>query len=534
MLSRFLPFFIFIFSALGILVQYMHAGALPGDVGDGRFNRYILEHFYLSLSGKTPSFIDAPFFYPWVKTVLFSDTYWGNGFFYALFRTSLFHFTPEKAYLSWFFIGFVLNYWISYAVNRTLGLRYLGAAMGAFFFTFSLAVLAQDGHPQLLYRFYVPLAFWSFHTFLRERDLRLLVLTVLFIALQFLISVYIGLFLFYFLISYFIAYCFFSKNIPHCYLKKQSLSEKTMTLFIFIIALFFFILFAKPYFEINYLYGFHRDWGEIKQLLPRFQSYFMGSTSSFWFSENFEIFKMLPCPQEQHLFMGIGGLILLLYAIFSKTFIKKYEFSCVFLVTSGLMILLTLCVDYQSFYVILTYLPGISSVRAVSRIILVLVFPLGFVIGQVLDDLALREFKWINTGPLIFVLCLLIIMDSVFAFKHRSYTREWNERIKILEAKIKVPLQKESILVLKDAEPIDNANALDAMIFAQIKGIKTMNGYSGNAPSGYNYMRTCQDVFNNIKAAEKFYREKQGIFFKVNVDKLVFVGFDGDCKKIKS
>ena len=151
-----------------------------------------------------------------------------------------------------------------------------------------------------------------------------------------------------------------------------------------------------------------------------------------------------------------------------------------------------------------------------------------------LDDLALREFKWINTVPLIFVLCLLIIMDSVFAFKHRSYTREWNERIKILEAKIKVPLQKESILVLKDAEPIDNANALDAMIFAQIKGIKTMNGYSGNAPSGYNYMRTCQDVFNNIKAAEKFYREKQGIFFKVNVDKLVFVGFDGDCKKIKS
>src|SRR3990167_1953943 len=151
--------------------------------------------------------------------------------------------------------------------------------------------------------------------------------------------------------------------------------------------------------------------------------------------------------------MGIGGLILLLYAIFSKTFIKKHELSYVFLMTSGLMVLVTLCVDYQSLYVILTYLPGISSVRAVSRIIL------------------------------IFVLCLLIIMDSVFAFKHRSYTREWNERIKILEAKIKVPLQKESILVLKDAEPIDNANALDAMIFAQIKGIKTMNGYSGNAPS---------------------------------------------------
>ena len=36
----------------------------PGDLIDGRFNNYVLEHGWLVLTGRQPSFWDAPFFYP--------------------------------------------------------------------------------------------------------------------------------------------------------------------------------------------------------------------------------------------------------------------------------------------------------------------------------------------------------------------------------------------------------------------------------------------------------------------------------------
>ena len=35
--------------------------AMPGDIADARVNRYVLEHFYLALTGRTRSFLQAPF-----------------------------------------------------------------------------------------------------------------------------------------------------------------------------------------------------------------------------------------------------------------------------------------------------------------------------------------------------------------------------------------------------------------------------------------------------------------------------------------
>jgi hypothetical protein len=34
---------------------------IPGDLGDSRFNNYILEHFHQWSLGKVPSYWDAPF-----------------------------------------------------------------------------------------------------------------------------------------------------------------------------------------------------------------------------------------------------------------------------------------------------------------------------------------------------------------------------------------------------------------------------------------------------------------------------------------
>lgn len=59
---------------------------VPGDMGDGRFNNYILEHFFLWLKGTVPasSYWNAPFFYPYQNVTGFSDNLLGAAPIYTL------------------------------------------------------------------------------------------------------------------------------------------------------------------------------------------------------------------------------------------------------------------------------------------------------------------------------------------------------------------------------------------------------------------------------------------------------------------
>ena len=50
---------------------------LPGNLGDTRFNNYILEHNFRWVTGKDPSLLDAPFAYPFPETLTFSDNHFG-------------------------------------------------------------------------------------------------------------------------------------------------------------------------------------------------------------------------------------------------------------------------------------------------------------------------------------------------------------------------------------------------------------------------------------------------------------------------
>jgi len=54
------------------------------------------------------------------------------------------------------------------------------------------------------------------------------------------------------------------------------------------------------------------------------------------------------------------------------------------------------------------------------------------------------------------------------------------------------------------------------MLFAQSKGIKTLNGYSSANPPGWMPMKTCDDVDNVIASADKFTRTYFSKDFKVD------------------
>ena len=549
-----LPVLIFILG-MGIVSGYLlddhrHYMLFPGDIGDARFNRYILEHFYLALTGQADSFVNAPMFYPWIKTISFSDTHWGGGLIYALFRSKLIGLRPEDAFLGWFVVGFILNYWAAFWVNRALKLQALGASIGAFFFTFALPVLQQDGHAQLLYRFYVPLAFLALHHYLRQRDPRLLAIVFLLISLQLLTSFYIGMFLCYFLLAYLLAWRFLSKRFHqdqlvdrkanHLLKHKKHYQLMSLTaIMIFILALGLFFLFSIPYLQAHHLYlnAFqqnHSIW-TVMNRLPQLRNYIMADNSSFWVSSATisalaQVTDGAKYIHEKQLFVGVGACLAILYAVFSKEFIRTHLLSRNLLVATVIMVISTLSFGELccSIYVPITFIPGITAIKVVSREILVLVFPISVVVGQVVNNICSVDFKLVNSLPIVLILCALIVMDSVFAIKHVSTRREWNNRISSFEAKIHEPINKDSIIVaaVSDVPWRDN---LDAMVYAQTKGIKTMNGYSGNTPLGYVDMKTCEDVAKNIASAEKFYQETLKQPFKLDRKKIIFVGFNSEC-----
>ncbi len=104
----FFPVLFLILGVAGVLTPYLARRGIPGDLGDNRFNSYILEHAFLALTGKESRFLSAPFFFPWPNVVGLSDTHWGSLLFYAVFRWL--GCSSYGALSGWFCLGMVLNF----------------------------------------------------------------------------------------------------------------------------------------------------------------------------------------------------------------------------------------------------------------------------------------------------------------------------------------------------------------------------------------------------------------------------------------
>ena len=166
---------------------------IPGNLGDARYNMYVLEHGYRWLAHLDHSFWSAPFFYPAPNVVTYSDNHLGTFWFYSVFR--MLGASRETAFQLWALIIFALNYCITWLVLRAQKFHPIGAIASAYLFTFPMIMAGQMGHAQLAPRFMVPVAFWMAYLFLESGKPRLLWLLLAACAYQIYLNVYIGYFL---------------------------------------------------------------------------------------------------------------------------------------------------------------------------------------------------------------------------------------------------------------------------------------------------------------------------------------------------
>jgi hypothetical protein len=504
---------VFIFTTCFYFVPYLqlnHFSNLPGDLGDSRLNHYFLENIYLFFAGRSPSLVNLSFFYPFPFILGFSDNLFGS--YPVYFFARLFAQHPEQAFGIWYAISYVVNYSSAYYVLRKLDLSNLACITGAIIFTFAFPVSAQTSHVQLAYRFAIPMAILGTLQFLRDHCWRSLLFSYIWLTWQFYCSIYLGFFLSLMVGAIYIVYGFrtflFYKNfkdVIHSFLEGwQKLETRNQTFFLCCLLVLILCLIALfyPYIKVSELYGAKRSLTEIAGMLPTLGSYILMEESWLWRFLGSYV-SAIPMRHEHQIFFGAISIALALIGlIFGSTKRNGLAFP---LLAGALifLIVLTLNIYGHSLWLYFADLPLASAIRAMTRISLVLLFPIAY-LGAVAVDLIPKKLTFVK-----YVLILGMVFEFSTVRVNSSPSAEWREHFVTSTAKVPIDLPLSSILFFSQdpSQSIPNQE-LDAMWTALSMGLPTLNGYSGNIPAGFkqDYGMDCSEISRRLRAYLAFDR----------------------------
>jgi hypothetical protein len=487
---------------------------IPGDLGDARFNSVILEHCYQWLNGRVEQLWSPGFFYPFERVLGLSDNHFGSFWSYALLRS--FGLTREMAYSGWFLLGTVLNFWVCWWALKRTGLSIIAAGAGAFTFTFALPMLHQEGHAQLVYRFAIPLAFFAWYRVLAYRDLASLTQTVFWCAVQFLCSIYLGVFLVYALIALLAAHVIL-RGSPWLHSRlnvERALTPRTRSDWIWLVLALngtvVVLLLLREYHQVSSDYQLVRSPDELRALIPKPSSYLLADNSSLthWVGAKVAMFPERP---EHQLFIGFGAALLAglgsYVALRSRVMSAQLRvLTQAAMITLGLLVMSTLRLGDFSLYLWLAKLPGIDAIRAVSRVIMVVLLPSAVLVAASFEWLSRLTLQSQMVKAVWALVAILILTTETVCYLPRHFSSQaWTARQTALSSAIQTVLSTEAILFVtqRAAEPF-YLTELDAMIYAQDHHISTLNGYSGSTPAGYAYPDPCLSNDTRLKGYFSF------------------------------
>lgn len=484
--------------------------AVPGDLGDARFNSVILEHLFQWVTGSGINLWSPVFFYPFEGVLAFSDNHFGSALPYVLLR--IVGAGREVAFDGWFLIGIALNFVCAYVVIRRLGLSGFAAAAGAFAFAFALPVLAREGHAQLTYRFAIPLAYGAFIEALSTKRLYPLWRVGFWSAVQFFCSIYLGIFLVYLLVMSLCGVVFWSRGSSlflglRYSIMRETTSKKVVFLGIVAVSITVVIWLLYNYQSVSAAYGFKRSPSEIASMLPRLSSYLIadGSALTSWIGH---FVTGIPMRHEHQLFFGVGIWALALYGTFATWWGKLHQnFGKIAVFAVAMLFLLTLNLGEISLYRIISYIPGLNAVRAVTRIGLVMMMPIAVLVAigtqHVLNQV--NVFKNVKKIAIYLIVFVLLGAEVVAYQPYKTPIAAWAAQQAVLREKLPKQLPADTILYVAGKNLVPAyVTELDGMILAQDLGYPTLNGYSGNVPPNYLEPQPCISYRNRINAYAAF------------------------------
>jgi hypothetical protein len=471
---------------------------IPGGWGDAVFNMYVLEHGYRWLMHLDSSFWSAPFFYPAPNVITYSDNHLGSLLFYFVFR--IFGAGRETALQLWAVTIFALNYFVTWLVLQKQNFHPIGAIGAAYLFTFGPPMAAQIDHIQLAPRLMVPVAFWMALRFLDTGRGKHLCLFLAACVYQIYLGIYIGYFLLLSVIPFVLvlfairkqwtAVDSFLRDSPRRVVFRRVL-EYVISCVAFVLML---LPLAIPYYDTQQSIG-RRTWEETLSMLPRWQSYLYGPYSLIW-GRIASFGATLPMSGEHMLFPGILPYLAVAVFIYlcwrGKVDRTHTELGLPMVSVLLVVVVLTLCWSgFSLYYFVWKFVPGAGGIRAVSRIILVLLYPSAVIFGLVMTHFLnprLSMGRHWKMGSLSLCVLALLAADQAAAVlsmsKYECKRRIARLEVKITQARRNSPDRNVLWVNENNADSVLAQN-LDAMLAGQALGINVVNGYSGLWPKGY-------------------------------------------------
>ncbi len=491
--------------------QFFSSGfdLLIGDAGDARFITFILENSFLWLtqSANQYSFSDLNFFYPALNTLFYSDTLIGIFPFYWVIR--FIGFDPFYSLQILTILFFIINFYSFYFLSLKLNIENKIAIWGAFIFAFALPRQTQLFHLQLLPQFFSLYSLYFFYKFCTLSKNKYLFYSLLFLTWQFYTSWYLAWFLAFLYLLFLILYAvkrktYFAHFELFNHLKQYKVSYFILSLII--------ILLISPL-AINYLMVFKemggRTYSEIKSLSPSLSSWF--SISPLHWEAQIPVYShflnFFGRNFEKEISTGLITSFLFLIALYnvfknSDRLKLKLNVKLVGILVVLLFVLSNRFGDIHFWSVVFYSLPSAKSIRALARIILI-ILPLIIYVSMLVYHNK-KHIIWPkflnrlnkNSIQIINILLIISLAEQLYNAEHlwsRKKTIEQHTELQnMVEASNKVHDCK-IIYFATTGENNPTILNLDAMWVSLNKNIKTINGYSGLLPNKYN-----EDLYKGI------------------------------------
>jgi hypothetical protein len=260
-------------------------------------------------------------------------------------------------------------------------------------------------------------------------------------------------------------------------------------------------------------------------MLPGIRSYFISDGSILWKPMAFLSNGVSGLRWEHQLFIGISAVILLTSGLVWQFKSVNRKMAFLFIGAAAFLVFITLDVNGFSIYKIFWALPGFNSIRAVTRIILLLMWPIALFISIEVDALLKIPSKGV-LPPMVTVLFLGLMMSESVFYQHATFTKaEADDRLQKLYEEIPSNLPQNPVLFVWNPEDDTGyLTELDAMLLSQELGWPVMNGYSGNIPGGYGASTDCAQVVDRIKRYMIFSSISDPNFYQNLISRIVAIG----------
>ncbi len=470
----------------------------PSDEGDGRLNAYFLENVYQFLIGGSPSLWTLGIFHPYPYTLGFSDNLFGAAPIYVIARA-----VSQDAYLAfvvWWYVGWAATFAGTWWAGRKLGLANLGATTAAFVFTFALPITSMYAWPQFAYRFGTPLAVAAWWVFLRERRWPQLVVAAAWTVWQFYCGIYMGVFTLVILVAVLIGHLLAAVAIDRVRGSIAGLrawgrstralgvrgSASVLAGLAGLAGLMVALLW--PYLRVTQIYGLSRSYAEVQVMLPTWRTYLSNYYSLFWEP----LLRAVPQPDmawEHQFFPGL--LVIALTALGVATMRRKGAdgvrrldpTSLAMLTALALIVVVTVNIRGYSLWWYVSQLPLFSAIRAVARITIVMLLPLGYLAGRGIEWLWTR--RPIALRGLAAVLLAALAVESVAVTPITSPVSAWQASDRAA-ADVPNDLKPGSVLFVAQEPGVEWWHSEVTSMWAALRrGVPTINGYSGAFPPGF-------------------------------------------------